>query len=64
MTNKKNKKDNYSYFHEFGNLENIVDIDKEEELEEVNLNGKKKVDNRKSNMGSNKKMKSITKRFH
>ena len=41
MTNKKNKKDNYNSFPEFGGLENIVDIDKEEELEEFNLSGKK-----------------------
>ena len=62
MTNKKNKKDNYSSFPEFGGLENIVDIDKEEELEEFNLSGKKKlIDNRRSDMGSNKKMKSTTK---
>ena len=42
MTNKKNKKDNYSSFPRFGGSENIVDIDKEEELEEFNLSGKKK----------------------
>ena len=47
MTNKKNKKDNYSSFPEFGGLENIVDIDEEKELEEVNLHGKKVIDNKK-----------------
>ena len=61
MTNKKNEKDNYSSFLEFDGLENIVDIDEEEELEEVNLNGKNVIDNRRSGMGSNKKMKSTTK---
>ena len=62
MTNKKNKKDNYSSFPRFGGSENIVDIDKEEELEEFNLSGKKKlIDNRRSDMGTNKKMKSTTK---
>ena len=61
MTNKKNKKDNYSSFLEFGGLENIVDIDEEEELEEVNLHEKKVIDNRRSGIGSNKKMMSTTK---
>ena len=61
MTNKKNKKDNYSSFPEFGGLENIVDIGEEEKLEEVNLNGKKVIDNRRSGMESNKKMNSTTK---
>ena len=61
MTNKKNKKDNYSSFLEFDGLENIVDIDEEEELEEVNLHEKKVIDNRRSGIGSNKKMMSTTK---
>ena len=56
MTNKINKKDNYSSFPKFGSLENIVDIDEKEELEEVNLNGKKMIDNRRRGIGSNKKM--------
>ena len=47
MTNKKNEKDNYSSFLEFDGLENIVDIDEEKELEEVNLHGKKVIDNKK-----------------
>ena len=61
MTNKINKKDNYSSFPKFGSLENIVDIDEKEELEEVNLNGKKMIDNRRRGIGSNKKMMSTTK---
>ena len=61
MTNKKNEKDNYSSFLEFDGLENIVDIDEEEELEEVNLHEKKVIDNRRSGIGSNKKMMSTTK---
>ena len=58
---KRIKKTTIVFFPEFGGLENIVDIDEEKELEEVNLHGKKVIDNRRSGMESNKKMNSTTK---
>ena len=44
---KRIKKTTIVFFPEFGGLENIVDIDEEKELEEVNLHGKKVIDNKK-----------------
>ena len=61
MTSKDDKKDNYSSFPKVGGLENIVDINEEEELKEVNLNRKKMIDNRRSDVGDNKKMQSTSK---